>query len=163
LLHPYTNVPYHSDGISRRIALADGQLRRIKLTFNDVKFCEIFDTRRPTVLRMMMIMVIDVLLFFVAVAILMSPCIHDGRLVKAGSRMAPKLYRILLLVCSCRSPFGFLIQYSRSLFCVYSKSVGGGGCVKVGQGGAMLWRGRVATLCSKLAAPLDGCVVGVNN
>jgi len=41
--------------------------------------------------------------------------------------------------------------------------VGGGGCVKVEQGGAMLWRGRVATLCSKLVAPLDGCVVGVNN
>jgi hypothetical protein len=33
----------------------------------------------------------------------------------------------------------------------------------VEQGGAMLWRGRVATLCSKLVAPLDGCVVGVNN
>ena len=30
------------------------------------------------------------------------------------------------------------------------------------QGGAMLWRGRVATLCSKLVAPLDGRV-GVNN
>ena len=58
----------------------------------------------------------------------------------------------------------YVFSCSRRLLCVFWSRFGGwGGCVKVEQGGAMLWRGRMATLCSKLVAPLDGCVVGVNN
>ena len=147
--------------------IADGELLTFKVDIKKSKICEnsIWHTKADSFKDDDVDYYYWCLVVFVAAAILMSQYVHEWRQVKAVNGRAQNLYRILLLVCNCRTPLGVLM-FPSPVVCV-AKSVGRGCwwwwlCVKVEQGGAILWRCRVATLCSKLVAPIDGCVVGIN-